>query len=248
MGATALDSRRIVLTRPTAGRLADLLRGLGAFVEHVPLIEIGDAADGGAALTAALGQLDSFDWLVVTSANGARRLGAVARASAVKVAAVGAVTAATVSALTGRPVDLVPAEQNTDGLLAEFPRTPSSILLAQGNLAGSDLADGLRSIGHQVTTVEAYVTRHRTLSGDERDALHSADVVVLSSGSAVDAWLAAERAIGAAIVTIGPKTAAVAAKRGLRIAAVSASPSDDDIVNAVAGVLRGRAARRARPM
>ena len=238
MDTTALEGRHIVLTRPTAGRLSDRLRGLGALVDHVPLIEIDEASDGGAALAASCERLDSFDWLVVTSANGASRVGAAARTSTVRLAAVGEATAAALSELAGRPVDLVPDRQHTQGLLAVFPRLPASVLLAQGNLAGPELASGLRSIGCGVTVVEAYTTRHRRLTADERSRLSHADVVVLSSGSAVDAWLESESGpIDAALVAIGPKTAAVATSRGLPVAAVSSTPRDDDVVDAIVEAL-----------
>ncbi len=234
MGATSLDGRRIVITRPTPGQLVERLRAIGAVVDHVPLIEVADSADGGVALENALQRLDTFDWLVVTSANGAERVGSAARASAVKLAAIGHSTAARMSALAGRSVDLVPELQHTGGLLAAFPTGSATVLVAQGNLAGPDLAHGLRSIGCDVTTVEAYRTRLRRPDAHELDLLRAADVVVLSSGSAVESWRTAEsKPTGATVVAIGPKTAEVAARHGLRVVAVAATPSDDDVMAAV---------------
>ena len=46
----------------------------------VPLIEIAEAPDGGAALAAALERIDTFDWVVVTSRHGAERVADAARA------------------------------------------------------------------------------------------------------------------------------------------------------------------------
>jgi len=235
VGATSLNGRRVVITRPTPGRLLERLRGLGALVDHVPLIEIVDSSDGGVALEDALHRLDTFDWLVATSVNGAERVGSAARSSKVKLAAIGHATAATMSSLAGRAVDLVPELQHTDGLLAAFPRGSATVLVAQGNLAGPALAHGLRSMGWHVTTVEAYRTHHRRPDDHELGLLRVADVVVLSSGSAVESWRTAEREPNrSAVVTIGPKTAAVAARHGLRVAAVAATPSDDDVMIAVA--------------
>jgi uroporphyrinogen-III synthase len=228
-----LAGRRIVLTRPNRGTLGDRLSALGAAVHDVPLIAIREPSDHGAALAKALDRLDDYDWLVVTSANGAERVGAATRRSPVRLAAVGSATAATLSELAGRPVDLVPSVQRASGLLEVFPREPASILVAQGNLASAELADGLRGFGCDVTVVEAYATVPLRPSRSELDTLRSADVVVLASGSALDAWLTADVGPIAAIVTIGPTTAAAVEHRGLRVAAVAASPSDDDVVAAV---------------
>jgi len=241
--AATLAGRRIVLTRPAPGPLGDRLRELGADVTQVPLIAIDDAGDGGAALAEVLARLDDFDWLVVTSANGAQRVGAAARRSPVALAAVGSATATTLAELAGRPVDLVPAVQRTAGLLDEFPRRRSAVLVAHGNLAGTDLVDGLRSLGCEVTAVEAYATVLRRPSANELDTLRRADVVVLASGSAATAWVEAERdasgsrgfsAVQAAVVTIGPQTADVARRLGVPVAAVSATPDPGDVIAAIA--------------
>lgn len=246
-GSGALGGRRVVLTRPATGRpdrLAALLTAAGADVVQVALIAIGAATDGGAALSTALARLDTFDWLVVTSSNGADRVGAAARRSSVRLAAVGDATAATLTDHAGRPVELVPAEQRTSGLLAVFPAGPARVLVAQGNLAGSELADGLSARGADVTVAEAYATVRRHPTGAELEVLRRADVVVLASGSAVPAWLAAAPPPGVAsaapaIVVIGPRTAGVAAGAGLAVAAVANSPTPDDVLAAVVKSLLG---------
>ena len=126
----------------------------------MPLIAIGPPADGGGALRAALNDVAGFDWVVVTSSNGAAAVGdAVAGAPGVRLAAVGPATARALEAQSGRPVDLVPADANSDGLLAAFPSASCRVLLAQADRAGEHLAAGLRSAGHDVVAVEAYATR-----------------------------------------------------------------------------------------
>ena len=64
----------VVVTRAAAQteELARPLRRLGARVVEVPTISIEPPADGGAALAAALADPARYEWLVVTSANGAR--------------------------------------------------------------------------------------------------------------------------------------------------------------------------------
>jgi uroporphyrinogen-III synthase len=243
-----LAGRTVVITRPEVGTLGVRLADGGAVVEHVPLISIGPPADGGVAVDAALAELASFDWLVVTSANGAARVGIAAAAHPhVHLAAVGAATAAALSSRADRPVDLVPAEANSDGLLAAFPPGPSRVLLAQADRAGDRLASGLRAAGHDVVAVEAYATNSVSPDDHQLGLLSTAGAVVLASGSAVEAWERSLQAassdfsgVTAAIVTIGGRTAEVAEARGLVVAAIASSPTDDGIVAAVASALAVR--------
>jgi uroporphyrinogen-III synthase len=243
-----LTGRAVVLTRPSTGTLGERLAEAGARVEHVPLIAIGPPRDGGAALTGALGELAGFDWLVVTSANGAARVGAAAAGHPhVRLAAVGAASAAALESLAGRRVDLVPAEANSDGLVAAFTSPPSRVLVAQADRAGPRLAEGLRARGHDVVAVEAYATTLAPPDEHRLRLLGGADAVVLASGSAVESWSrSATRSslplsdVAAAIVTIGRRTADVAAAHGLVVAAVADAPNDEAIVDAVARSLAVR--------
>ncbi len=184
MNPSGLAGRRVVVTQQRPAALADRLRAYGATVDHVPLTEIGEPV-GRAALDAALDRLERFDWLVVSSVNGARRVGAAAAtAPFVRLAAVGSATAAALAERAGRPVDLVPSVHRVEGLLAELPRGTGEVLVAKGNLAGAELADGLRSLGYTVTSVDAYATVLRRPDAIELELLRTADVVVLASGSA----------------------------------------------------------------
>jgi uroporphyrinogen-III synthase len=244
----SLSGRTVVVTRPDVGTLGTRLADHGAVVDHVPLIAIGPPADGGAAVDAALAELTSFDWLVVTSANGAARVGVAAAAHPhIRLAAVGSATAAALSSRAGRPVDLVPAQANSDGLLAAFPPGPSRVLLAQADRAGDRLASALRAAGHDVVAVEAYATIAVPPDDRQLRVLATSDAVVLASGSAVEAWERSLRAasrdfaeVAAAVVTIGRRTAAVAESLGLAVATVASSPTDDGIVAAVASALHIR--------
>jgi uroporphyrinogen-III synthase len=247
---SALAGRTIVLTRPSAGTLAERLTQAGARVEHVPLIAIGPPGDGGAALRAAVADLAAFDWLVVTSANGAAAVGEAAGGAAhLRLAAVGAATAVELESRCGRPVDLVPTEANSAGLVADFPATRRlRVLVAQADRAGDELTAGLRAAGHDVVAVEAYATSLVPPDDRRLKVLGGADVVVLASGSAVEAWASSAStatqgrlpAGRAAIVTIGERTADVAAGHGLAVAAVAVAPNDDAVVAAVVSVLAVR--------
>jgi uroporphyrinogen-III synthase len=235
-----LAGRRIAVTRPETGELGAHLTELGGVVVHVPLIEIADPADGGRTLRRALLRLDAFDWLAVTSANGAERVGRYAAGHpAVRLAAVGPATARVLATRAGRPVDLVATVPRVEGLLAEFPRPPARVLVAQADRAGSALADGLTAAGHQVEAVTAYRTVIRCPEPSELAALASVDAVVFASGSAATGWVrAVGRSAPAVVIAVGPATARAARTEGLLVTHVASSPDADTVAGLLARVLR----------
>jgi uroporphyrinogen-III synthase len=82
--------------------------------------------------------LDGYDWLVLTSATGARELRRRARGRPARVAAIGRTTAE-----AWGEVDLVPAVSTQEGLLAEMPRPAGRVLFAGAEGARPLLADEL---------------------------------------------------------------------------------------------------------
>ena len=72
-----LAGLRMVVCRPLgqAAELAERLEAAGAKPVSAPVIAVADPPDGGAALRSALAALRAVDWLVVTSPNGAARVG-----------------------------------------------------------------------------------------------------------------------------------------------------------------------------
>jgi uroporphyrinogen-III synthase len=227
-----LDGCRVLVTRERPGDLGAMLAARGATVVHVPLIEVVDPVDGGTAVRNLLSRLDAFDWLIVTSPAGAERAGpAASAASGVRLAAVGTATARVLAFESGRSVDLVPSVQRAEALAEEFAAHVQSrqrVLIAQGDLAAPTLVDALRCAGHEVTSVTAYRTRPISPAAD---ALEGADAVLFASGSAVESWC---RAFGprslALMVAIGPTTAEVAARLGLKLSAVAADHSLEGLV------------------
>jgi hypothetical protein len=75
VSSLALAGRRVLVTRALhqAGKLSEGLRALGAEPVEVPVLEIRPPASF-EALDAALRQIDSYDWLILTSANAVRAL------------------------------------------------------------------------------------------------------------------------------------------------------------------------------
>lgn len=227
----SLAGLRVVVTREQPGELGELLERRGAEVVHVPLIRVTAPSDGGVALDAALAHLDRVEWLVVTSRAGAARVGDAARRHRhVRLAAVGSATARELSRLADRPVDVTPETQRGAALGAalndHLGDRPARILLAQAEQADPTLAGQLRRAGHDLRVVAAYRTEHQV----PRVPV-VADAVLFSSGSAVEAWHAAlGESTPPLTVAIGPTTAAVADRIGLKITAISADHSVKGLV------------------
>lgn len=228
----ALDGCRVLVTRERPGDLGAILARRGATVVHVPLIEVIEPSDGGSALREALSSLEQYDWLIVTSPAGAERVGAAVRsASRVRLAAVGTATARALALESGRAVDLVPSEQRADALAEQFVAesvVSQRVLIAQADIAAPALADAIRMAGHRVTTVTAYQTVPKQPIGA---AAPHADAVLFASGSSVESWCRAFGPTGPALmVAIGPSTAAVAERLGLKLSAVAADHSLEGLV------------------
>lgn len=215
------------MTRPRdqAAALVDALEAEGAAAVSVPVIEIVDPPDGGAALVAALDSITGGDWLVVTSPNGAQRvaaaLGGRSLADGVRVAAVGPATAERASSL-GLEVDLVPDDAIAEGLIASFPPPPAGggrVVLARAETARATLPDALRTAGWAVTDVTAYRTVVVDVDADGRAACAGADAVAFTSGSTVDGLVAAVGVDGLPpiVASIGPATSARAGERNVAV-------------------------------
>jgi uroporphyrinogen-III synthase len=241
-----LAGRRVVVTRAgeQAGPLSVRLAAAGATVVELPTIAIVDPADGGAGLRSAL--REPWDWVVVTSPNGAARTVAAAggRASALALAwaAVGPGTAAALAAAGVAPA-LVPERFVAEGLLESFPAPPvdhaGRVLLAQAEAARPVLADGLRKRGWEVTTVVAYRTVEVPPSADQAAAARDADAIAFTSASTARSFargLGADRRVPPA-VAIGPITADAARALGLEVAAVADPHTVEGLVDALIGLL-----------
>src|SRR5207237_10800064 len=70
-----LFGKRILVTRAReqASGLVERLHELGAATVELPVIEIGEPADGGAALREAARRVGDYDWVAFTSANAVTR-------------------------------------------------------------------------------------------------------------------------------------------------------------------------------
>jgi uroporphyrinogen III methyltransferase/synthase len=211
---------RVIVTRPRAQArpLVGALEVLGAEVVECPLIEIewlsDDPIDG-----------SGYDWLIVTSPNGAHEV--VRRGvNLPRIAAVGPGTAETLRE-HGIEAAFVPEESSQDGLLREFPRPAGRVLFAAAEGARRRPIDEL-----QADFVPLYRTRLLTPEPPEGDA------VVLASGSAARAYAGVGGAAPA--VSIGPETSRVARSVGLNVVAEAATHDLAGLVAAVRDLMESR--------
>ncbi len=235
--ASVLAGRRVVVTRAAeqADELAGLLQQVGAIPVVIPLIAIVADASGVQQLAGLAGHgLAGFEWVVVTSPNGASALVDAAPSQiSGRVAAIGAATADALRA-GGVAVALVPQVQSAVGLLADFPVAPSTVLVVQAANADLALADGLRERGADVTVVAPYRTVAARVNAAQQLAALAADAVLFASGSAARAWADVfGDSTPPIVVAIGPLTAAAATNAGLKVAVIAADHSLSGMVQAL---------------
>jgi uroporphyrinogen-III synthase len=155
----------------------------------------------------------AYDWLVVTSRNGAHELvrrGVIAN----RIAAVGPATAEALRS-HGLRVELVAATHTQEGLRDELPEGTRLLAAAEG--ARRDVLEA------------DFLPLYRTV--ELRPDLPDADVALLMSGSAARALAATGARMP--VVAIGPQTAAEARAAGLDVAAVAATHDLDGLVEAL---------------
>ncbi|HUA93869.1 MAG TPA: uroporphyrinogen-III synthase [Terracidiphilus sp.] len=239
-----LAGRSVLVTRAAhqASKLSDGLRALGAEPIEVPVLEM-RPPESFDLLDQALRHIDSYDWLILTSANAAQAL--LDRASqlqirldqmvTMKVAAIGPGTASAAqkAKLT---VTLLPDAQVAEGLVAALqPHTAGKrVLLARAAVARDVIPDALRASGARVDIVDAY---RNVLPESAPEQLRHAlaqkiDAATFTSSSSVTHLKeAAERAgiafpfAGVHAISIGPITSQTLREQGWEPAA-EANPSD----------------------
>jgi uroporphyrinogen-III synthase len=158
----------------------------------------------------------SYDWLVVTSRNGAHEL-ARRGVTANRIAAIGPATAEALRA-HGLRVDLVAATHTQEGLRDELPE--GTLLLAAAEGARQDVLDA------------DFLPLYRTV--ELRPEVPEVDVALLMSGSAARSLAAAGARVP--VVAIGPQTEAEAKAAGLTVAAVAVTHDLDGLVEALRSV------------
>lgn len=257
-----LLGKRIGVTRSRAQAsqvVADLTE-LGAEVLEIPTIRI-EPPRKLAPLKEAIASIGIYDWIVFTSPNGVdaffreffrvhqdiRELGAL------KIAAIGAVTAEKLGALH-LEVDLQPKTFTSEALLAEFKESVCcenlNFLLPRADLADERLRKGLEELGGIVDDLDAYRTVPETEDRSGHLALlqtAGADLVTFTSSSTVnnfcdliDVGALREQHPQMLFASIGPQTSEAMRERGLPVAVEAETHTIAGLVEAVLQLVAAR--------
>jgi uroporphyrinogen III methyltransferase/synthase len=239
--ARPLFGTRVLVTRSReqATELADLLTGLGADPVVAPMIRIVPPEDRAPLLRAA-SSVNTFDWVVFTSANAVDALmqavvetgGDVRSLKGPLLCAVGSATAEQL-ARYGIKVDLVPSEYRAEALAGALAAQGSldevRVLLPRADIGREVVAESLRAGGALVTEVVAYrnVLDEVTDGGPDIYRMlldRELDVVTFTSASAVRNFAkiyGTEQAVDllskTVVAVIGPVTAEAAARLGIPV-------------------------------
>jgi len=257
MAELPLAGRRVLVTRAAhqAGKLSEGLRALGAEPVEVPVLEIQPPA-GYDAIDLALRRLDSYDWLILTSANTVRafaeraaELGLpLAPQEALKVAAIGEATAEA-ARKQGLPVTLIPGAYVAEAMVEALAKHAAGqkFLLARAEVARDVIVDALRKVGARVDVVDAY---RNVMPVDAPEKLRAAlsqgidAATFTSSSSAIHLAEAAHAAdvlfplAGVPAVSIGPVTSKTLRELGWEPATEAAPHDIPGLIAAVEATLR----------
>jgi uroporphyrinogen III methyltransferase / synthase len=235
--APLLYGKVILVTRPRqqSEEMSAMLQELGAKVIHAPMIELREP-DSWDALDESIHQLDLYDWLIFTSANGVKfffqRLAQkstepLAKISKASVCAIGLATAKALES-AGAKVDLIATDSRAEGVLQALLFYTGSLqalrglrfLLPRARLARELLPVELRKSGAVVDVVEAYQNIIPEMGSDSIVNLlkdEVIDVITFTSSSTVHNFVALvgkenlpELLQHSQIACIGPVTKATA--------------------------------------
>jgi uroporphyrinogen III methyltransferase/synthase len=246
-----LFGKTLLVPRPAEqGRsTAAAVRARGARPLLLPAIEIRKPADP-APLAQAIAELESFDWVLFTSANGVERFmdaltGAGLDARAFASAQIGVIGPKTAAALArfGLRADATADEFVGEGLArAVLARgVPKRVLLARALVARDALPEMLRNAGAHVEVVPVY----ETVAADAGAALRQTfeqgelDVALFTSSSTVSAVVEALGADARALLarvkvaSIGPITSRTLGEHGISVDVVASAFTVEGMLDAL---------------
>ncbi|MBI2864506.1 MAG: uroporphyrinogen-III C-methyltransferase [Chloroflexi bacterium] len=264
-----LFGKRVLVTRTRdqASALSSLLRSQGAYPVEFPTIQIEPPEDFGP-MDAAIERLDSYDWLVFTSANGVKSLMSRLHSLGQDVRALGkarlcAIGPATAKQLAryGLRVDLMPSEYVAESIIEGIGDVEGKlILLPRADIAREMLATELKKRGATVDEVAAYHTASaNAMDGGIVQMLRDGliDVITFTSSSTVknfvslmeagegmahesrERWLSEMFSV-VTVACIGPITAKAALDLGLSVDVVAEEYTIPGLVDAIVAWERER--------
>jgi uroporphyrinogen-III synthase len=232
----SLSGLRILVgrARHQASALSSALRKVGAEIIEIPFIEIRPPRSY-KPLDFALKNLQTYDWLVLTSVNGVEALWERLKKNQLtkkqlrhlKLAAIGPATKGAIEA-HGLKVHVVPKEYVAEAVVRSLRLKVEGkrVLLARAKVARDVIPRELRKLGARVDVVEAYETAiprssRARLRALLRDPKHSPHVITFTSSSTVrnfvqllgkNVWRGRPR-----FASIGPVTSATLRELGLPV-------------------------------
>ncbi|HEV2348618.1 MAG TPA: uroporphyrinogen-III C-methyltransferase [Terriglobia bacterium] len=248
-----LFGKRIAITRvrEQAGAFREALEELGAQAIEIPTIEIRDP-DSWEPLDQAIGRLETFQYLLVTSANGVRnflrRLAACGRdVRDLKGLAIGAIGPATAAEFTrtGVKVDFIPREYRAEGLLEVLnghDLKGKAFLIPRARVARDLVPRVLVERGARVEVVTAYQTLAPEFRAGELEELLTPppDVITFTSSSTATHFskILGDRPLraaleGIAIASIGPITSATLQTLGISVTVEARESTMQGLVRAI---------------
>jgi uroporphyrinogen III methyltransferase/synthase len=249
-----LFGKRVLVTRTKdqAKTLIEALRRVGAEAVVFPTIQT-LPPENFSALDSAISNINAFDWVVFTSANGVRyffdRFSAIEKdvrtMAGVKIAAIGEKTALALKQFHLR-VDLVPDEAVAEGLVEAFSKIKMDglrVLIPRAREAREILPDELRQMGARVDVVETYRTIQPEAEATplmEKFMAGRIDVITFTSASTVKNLI---EMVGkdniftfvnkVVIASIGPITRQALQRAGLPVHVTAEEPSILGLVDAL---------------
>lgn len=233
-----LFGQRIVITRDRAQstELSERFTAIGAEVVECPVIEIRP-------LEFPIDHIADYDWIIFTSANGARhfldRLDDIRQLKG-RIAAVGSSTKATIEAYRLK-VDRVPKEYVAEGIVEAFAQDDlhgKRILLPRASVARDVVPNELTKLGAQVDVMDVY--RNVIPEDAAARAIEAFQVkphwVTFTSSSTVKNLLAVMdrgKLKGVRLASIGPVTSDTLRKHGLTVDTEAEPHTMDALVAAI---------------
>jgi uroporphyrinogen III methyltransferase/synthase len=257
--ARPLFGKRVLVTRPRdqAAEMVDRLAIMGAEAIEAPMIRIAPPEDLNP-LRRAVGNVDTFDWIVFTSANAVEAFMSalldgtrdVRSLKGPRLCSLGTGTAERL-ARYGVKADLIPDEFRGEALVAAMAETGTlegcRVLVPRADIGRDIIVDGLRSAGALVTDVVAYRTVLEDAQQDDGPDVYrmlldeEIDVVTFTSPSAVRNFASIygkEQTIDllshTVVAAIGPVTSDAAIQLGLTVSVQPAVSTIAALVDAIA--------------
>jgi uroporphyrinogen-III synthase len=255
----ASDGQRLVGVRVLVGRtksqapaLSRLLQQRGATVIEIPFIEIRPPHSWNE-LDRALQNLNTYDWLILTSVNGVKpllsrmehlALGA-QKLRRIQVAAIGPATKAALQQRNVK-VAVTPREYIAEAVVEALRDRVANkrVLLVRAQQARDVIPRELKNAGAEVDVVPAYETvlpqksrpRLQKLLGDARSRPH---VIAFTSSSTVRNFMKLTSGLpvdGIRFVSIGPVTSNTMREAGLAVHAQAQEYTTEGLANAIANL------------